>query len=187
MQSWTDGTTRDARYYNNAACVALQMGLTDAALLFFRKGFQVVEAHREEGNRRGVHCMISYGNCSAALIYNCGVALLKSNQPLSAFKCFERVTRQFKRFPGLWIRLAECCVHHDLSARCKEETKQKSPVHSTLSHGELRRLLVRFETIAVFIVGSNCFLKTLGNATIPVLEGIRTHCPHPPRSSTSAP
>lgn len=142
LTSWSN-ETRDATYYNNAACIVLQMGLTDASILLFRKGMQIIEAGRGT-ERRGVHCKLPFSHASCQLIYNCGVALLKLNQPMNAFKCFERVSRFYRRFPGLWIRLAECCVHHEVIIRCKEENKHKSPVQSTLSHGEFRRLVIRF-------------------------------------------
>lgn len=133
---------RDAAFLNNSSCVALQMGLPHAALLFARKGLQKFESG-SASSATGANSGLALES-SAHLIYNCGVILLKLNQPLSAFKCLERVIKYFKGLPTLWLRLAECCIYHDLSGRCKDEIKQKSPVQSMVSSGQLRRLLVRY-------------------------------------------
>lgn len=132
---------RLTEYYNNAGCVSLQLGHIDAALLFFRRGLHLLESTAHT-RRCGIHCEISFVK-GTALVYNCGIALLKLNQPLSAFNCLERVSRYLKMSPTYWLRLAECCIYHDVNVRAKDDSKQKSPVHTFLSSGRTRRLVVR--------------------------------------------
>ena len=43
------------------------------------------------------------------LLYNTGVSLLYSKQPLAAFECLHKLTGVYNQNARLWLRLAECC------------------------------------------------------------------------------
>ena len=52
------------------------------------------------------------------IMYNLGVSLLFSKQPVSSFECLYQISDVFNQNARLWLRLAECCVmcyRHSLS------------------------------------------------------------------------
>lgn len=44
------------------------------------------------------------------LLFNLGISLLLSKQPVSAFECLYKVTKVYSQNARLWLRLAECCL-----------------------------------------------------------------------------
>ncbi|CAI5501249.1 unnamed protein product [Closterium sp. Naga37s-1] len=47
---------------------------------------------------------------AARLVYQLGLQMLLSGDPVKAARCFQEVSRVFCDWPLLWLRLAECCI-----------------------------------------------------------------------------
>lgn len=56
------------------------------------------------------------------LLYNCGIQLLHIGRPLAAFDCLMDAVQVYHSNPGLWLRLAECCIAANKGVSCDKNT-----------------------------------------------------------------
>ncbi|CAI5998642.1 unnamed protein product [Closterium sp. NIES-64] len=60
---------------------------------------------------RDTSAQLAQNNGDAArLVYQLGLQMLLSGDPVKAARCFQEVSRVFCDWPLLWLRLAECCI-----------------------------------------------------------------------------
>ena len=88
------------------------------------------------------------------LVYNLGISLLFSKQPISAFDCLHKVTYIYSQNSRLWLRLAECCVMVYRHSLCNENAYDYIPSNITTSGNE---------KIAKLTEKIKCIAKSFGN------------------------
>ncbi|CAI7887957.1 unnamed protein product [Closterium sp. NIES-54] len=101
---------------------------------------------------RDTSAQLAQNNGDAArLVYQLGLQMLLSGDPVKAARCFQEVSRVFCDWPLLWLRLAECCIlthqqqkeeERDYNEKQKEEQddhrKQQQRSDNQKQQGSLR-------------------------------------------------
>jgi hypothetical protein len=83
------------------------------------------------------------------LVYNLGISLLFSKQPISAFDCLYKVAYIYSQNSRLWLRLAECCVMVYRHSLCNENAYDYIPSNITTSGNEkIAKLTEKIKCIA---------------------------------------
>eukprot|EP00003_Mantamonas_plastica_P024668 TRINITY_DN463_c0_g1_i2.p1 TRINITY_DN463_c0_g1~~TRINITY_DN463_c0_g1_i2.p1 ORF type:complete len:633 (+),score=164.03 TRINITY_DN463_c0_g1_i2:476-2374(+) len=103
-----------AYYYNNIGCVQFHQGKFSAAAAYFAKAFA------ENDHVYSSRIMPSAGRAKSLpsfskdrkphILYNCGLQLLLTGKPESAFRCFSQGCVELYTNPKLWLRMAEACI-----------------------------------------------------------------------------
>jgi tetratricopeptide (TPR) repeat protein len=73
------------------------------------------------------------------ILYNTGVSLLYSKQPVAAFECLQKLAGVFNQNARLWLRLAECCCmcyKHSLNQKDEQSSAQFVNFNATVSGNE---------------------------------------------------
>jgi hypothetical protein len=73
------------------------------------------------------------------IMYNTGVSLLYSKQPVAAFECLHKLAGVYNQNARLWLRLAECCCmchKHSLNQEDEQNSAQFINFNATVSGNE---------------------------------------------------
>uniref|UniRef100_A0AAZ3PWP8 CCR4-NOT transcription complex subunit 10 n=1 Tax=Oncorhynchus tshawytscha TaxID=74940 RepID=A0AAZ3PWP8_ONCTS len=79
------------------------------------------------------------------LLYNCGIQLLHIGRPLAAFDCLMDAVQVYHSNPGLWLRLAECCIAANkgsLEQDNKGLPSKKGIVQAIVGQGYHRKIIL---------------------------------------------
>lgn len=158
-------------------CLYLKLERYGAAASFFQKAIAQLElldtSSIDTVDRQEMGISLLHPN-HVAIYYNCGLALLHSNQPVDAMVCFENVLaitqergqeEQERKGEGeyeaqyhcpnslsmTYIRLGECCIQHYKNQIAAENisTDRKAPILGYISDGPFRRVILSRLVLAV--------------------------------------
>lgn len=99
-------------YYNNLACIHMQLRKHHTGTLYLRRAMQENEkAVREvKSTPKGKPLEMLGISKHYELLYNMGIQLLHCGKPAPAFECLIQAVQMYQVNPRLWLRLAECCI-----------------------------------------------------------------------------
>ncbi|XP_064802728.1 CCR4-NOT transcription complex subunit 10 isoform X4 [Oncorhynchus masou masou] len=121
-------------------------------------GFNAIQSHRTVSRTQikprlglktkqfsGIPMCALLANKRYELLYNCGIQLLHIGRPLAAFDCLMDAVQVYHSNPGLWLRLAECCIAANkgsLEQDNKGLPSKKGIVQAIVGQGYHRKIIL---------------------------------------------
>uniref|UniRef100_A0A8K9UQ51 CCR4-NOT transcription complex subunit 10 n=1 Tax=Oncorhynchus mykiss TaxID=8022 RepID=A0A8K9UQ51_ONCMY len=144
-------------FWNNLGCIHFAMGKHNLGIFYFKKALQENDhtcAQLGDGGATGngqskqfsgIPMCALLANKRYELLYNCGIQLLHIGRPLAAFDCLMDAVQVYHSNPGLWLRLAECCIAANkgsLEQDNKGLPSKKGIVQAIVGQGYHRKIIL---------------------------------------------
>uniref|UniRef100_A0A673Z311 CCR4-NOT transcription complex subunit 10 n=1 Tax=Salmo trutta TaxID=8032 RepID=A0A673Z311_SALTR len=143
-------------FWNNLGCIHFAMGKHNLGIFYFKKALQENDhtcAQLGDGGETdptskqfsGIPMCALLANKRYELLYNCGIQLLHIGRPLAAFDCLMDAVQVYHSNPGLWLRLAECCIAANkgsLEQDNKGLPSKKGIVQAIVGQGYHRKIIL---------------------------------------------
>uniref|UniRef100_A0A8K9XN92 CCR4-NOT transcription complex subunit 10 n=1 Tax=Oncorhynchus mykiss TaxID=8022 RepID=A0A8K9XN92_ONCMY len=136
-------------FWNNLGCIHFAMGKHNLGIFYFKKALQENDhTCAQLGDAKqfsGIPMCALLANKRYELLYNCGIQLLHIGRPLAAFDCLMDAVQVYHSNPGLWLRLAECCIAANkgsLEQDNKGLPSKKGIVQAIVGQGYHRKIIL---------------------------------------------
>uniref|UniRef100_A0A8C7IWU4 CCR4-NOT transcription complex subunit 10 n=1 Tax=Oncorhynchus kisutch TaxID=8019 RepID=A0A8C7IWU4_ONCKI len=139
-------------FWNNLGCIHFAMGKHNLGIFYFKKALQENDhTCAQLGDDSDIKMFSGIPMCALLankryeLLYNCGIQLLHIGRPLAAFDCLMDAVQVYHSNPGLWLRLAECCIAANkgsLEQDNKGLPSKKGIVQAIVGQGYHRKIIL---------------------------------------------
>jgi CCR4-NOT transcription complex subunit 10 len=139
-------------YYNNMGCLHHKLGCYHASLHYFKKALTAISDGMSTSSTGSLACGAEtdgrvVGGIACEVLYNTGLQLLLTDEPVQALKCFEKSALLFYNRPYLWLRMAECSIAIYRQMQSTLDRQGTSAViRATIGSGHHRRVLLPLTT-----------------------------------------
>eukprot|EP00912_Choanoflagellata_sp_UC4_P001229 UC4_evm1s769 len=136
VQKPPDASDTAIAYFNNLGCVHFHMKKYGLANLFLGKALSENENRVVKGEIKAAYSK------RQDLMFNKGIILLHSSQPMLAHKCLAVALETQYDNPFLWLHLGECCISEHSQRKNMLEQPASSPLGRATGCSVCRKLVI---------------------------------------------